>query len=264
MKKYLILCFIFVFTLASVTAQDKDSKQDCKTDSCYVADTFAPQKGDYTAALVFGRGAYLDGGLVVPGSYSSVPGDAAVANDVSTNYNSATNMVGVEARYYASNNFAITLSGGAILRNTPYQLAIPAAGNIPAYDAVVADERADVNVTLGGQWLFKAKNNRMFPYLGFGLPFDYARRSLFDPTVIPEIADLGARHVEIISYGVQAVAGIDYYLAKDVFFGVNINPVSYTYAVSYKSPGPGLLDLDADTDTISFFAQFSLRLGFKF
>jgi putative OmpA-OmpF-like porin len=279
MKKYLILCFILVVALGSVNAQDKDSKHTCTVD-CDHPVTFAPQKGDFTAAMVFGRGAYINGGLFVPSSISSynsiVSGAAPYVNDVDANSNSITNMVGAEGRYYVKDNFAISFSGGAILRNTPSQLAIPAvldgSGNtiIQGYSAVVADERIDVNVSVGGQWLFTTKNNRLFPYVGFALPFDYARRSLYDPTVTVEtngdvtITDLGARHVEITAFGVQAIAGVDYYLAKDVFFGFDIKPVSYTYALSMKSPGPGLIKLEADTNTVSFFAQFSFKLGFKF
>jgi len=274
MKKYLILCFILAFTLTSVNAQDKDSNHDCE--NCDQSATFAPKKGDFTAAMVFGRGAYLNGGLTVPSSNYNVSGDAPYANVVDANNNSITNMVGAEGRYYVGNKFALTLSGGAILRNTPSQLFIPAVtdvnGNviIQAYDAVVADERVDVNATVGAQWLFNTKNNRLFPYLGVAFPFDYARRSLYDPTVTvdnsgnPTIVDLGARHVDIAAFGVQAVAGVDYYIAKDVFFGFDIKPVSYTYAASVKSPGPGLLNLEAETDTVSFFAQFSAKIGFKF
>lgn len=278
MEKYLILCFILVISLTSANAQDRvsDYHHHYKGDTCKVEPRFAPQQGDFTAAMVFGRGAYLNGGLVVPSSYSSVSGAAPYANDVDTNNNDVTNMVGAEGRYYASDRFAITLSGGAILRNTPSQLGIPAVidgnGNtiIPAYDAVVADERIDLTVSVGGQWLFNTKNDRLFPYLGFALPFDYARRSQYDPTIIVGdngdniIADYGARHVDITAFGIQAVAGVDYYIAKDVFFGFDIKPVSYTYAYSVKVPGPGLYNLEADTDTLSFFAQFSFKVGFKF
>lgn len=274
MKKYLILCFILAFTLTSVNAQDKDSNHKCE--DCDQSAKFAPKKGDFTAAMVFGRGAYLNEGLTVPSSYYNVSGDAPYANDVDANNNSITNMVGAEGRYYVSNRFALTISGGAILRNTPSQLNIPAvtdvSGNvlIQAYDAVVAEERADVNASIGVQWLFNTKNDRLFPYLGVALPFDYARRSLYDPTVTvdssgnPTIVDLGARHVDITAFGVQAVAGVDYYIAKDLFFGFDIKPVSYTYAASVKSPGPGLLNLEAENNTVSFFAQFSAKIGFKF
>ena len=275
MKKYLILCFIVAFTLTSVSvnAQDKDSDHDCKTDTCCVKDTFAPQKGDFTAAMVFGRGAYLNGGLVVPSSYpATVDGTAAYDNTVDANSNSITNMVGAEGRYYVGKKFAVTLSGGAILRNTPSVLAIPGIANtsVPAYAAVESSENIDVNATIGAQWMFTTKNNRLYPYLGFALPFDYARRSVYDPTITvdnvgnPTITDLGARHVDISAFGVQAVAGVDYYIAKDVFFGFDIKPVSYNYAISVKTPGPGLPNLEAETNTVSFFAQFSAKIGFKF
>jgi outer membrane protein W len=285
MKKYLILCFIFAITLTSVHAQDKDSNHVCKND-CDHSVTFAPEKGDFTAAMVFGRGAYLNSGLTVPysGYWSEVPGNAPYDNTVDINYNnSITNMVGAEGRYYIEDNFAISLFGGAIFRNTPQQLNIPAVKDIngypiiPAYQAVVADERIDANITIGAQWLFKTKNDRLFPYIGFTLPFNYARRSLYDPTIKlsndssgnyyywdDTITDLGARHADLTAFGVQAVAGVDYYLAKDVFFGFDIKPVSYSYAFSMKSPGPGLIKSQADTNTVSFFAQFSFKLGFKF
>jgi len=276
MKKYLILSFILLASLTSVNAQGEDAKPTCKSsDTCNVV-KYAPEKGDFTAAMVFGRGAFLDGGLVVPGSYGAINGAAPYSDVVDTNTNSITNMVGAEGRYYVKDNFALTLSGGAILRNTPAQLAIPAVtdvnGNIviPSYDAVVADERIDISASIGGQWLFNTKNNRMFPYLGVAFPYNYARRSLYDPTVVVEdngdvnVVDLGVRHVEIAAFGIQAVAGIDYYFTKDVFFGFDIKPVSYNYAYSIKEPGPGLIALESDTNTVSFFAQFSFKLGFKF
>ncbi|MBI9040733.1 BT1926 family outer membrane beta-barrel protein [Lutibacter sp.] len=272
MKKYLILCFIFALSLTSVNAQDKDSDHVCK-DACCAVSTFAPQKGDFTAAMVFGRGAYLNGGLVVPNSYpSTVDGTSPYDNTVSANSNSITNMIGAEGRYYVGNRFALTLSGGAIMRNTPAVLAIPGVPNssVPAYAAVDSSEEIDVTATIGGQWLFKTKNDRLFPYLGFALPFDYARQSLYDPTITVDnlgnvtITDLGARHADITAFGVQAVAGVDYYIAKDVFLGFDIKPVSYTYAVSVKTPGPGLMNLESENNTVSFFAQFSFKLGFKF
>ena len=276
MKKYLILCFILVLSLSSVNAQDKDSKHVCDTDSCCVAaDKFAPQKGDFTAAMVFGRGAFLNDGLYVPTSYGSVNGVAAYDNTVDANENSVSNMVGAEGRYYVTNKFAISFSGGAILRNTPAQLGIPAVTDvsgtvlIPAYSSVVADERVDVRVAIGGQWLFKTKNERLFPYLGFALPFDYARRSLYDPTIEVDgdniaITNLGASHVDITAFGVQAVAGVDYYIAKDLFFGFEVKPVSFTYAYSINSPAPEFKNLEAENNTVSFFAQFNFKLGFKF
>src|SRR4030066_585106 len=97
MKKYLILCFILVFALTSANAQDKDSHHHHYIgDTCKVEPRFAPKQGDFTAAMVFGRGAYLNGGLVVPSSSAAVSSAAPYENSVDANENSITNMVGAE------------------------------------------------------------------------------------------------------------------------------------------------------------------------
>lgn len=277
MKKYIILSFFFLFSLTIVNAQEEDSNHVHKNDAscCAATPKFAPEKGDFTVAMLFGRGAYMNQGLTVPSSSGNVSGDAAYANDVDPNNNNFTNMIGVEGRYYVGKKFALVVSGGTIFRNTPSALNIPRVedvnGNviIDAYDAVVADERIDANLSVGGQWMFKTSNDKLIPYLGFALPFDYARRSLYDPSIIVDengatITDLGARHVEIAAFGVQAVAGVDYFLAQDFFLGFDVKPISYNYAASIKSPGPGLMDLQAETQTVSLFAQFSFKLGFRF
>ena len=277
MKKNIILGFVLtIFTIVSINAQDKDSKQNCNT--CEDVVKYAPEKGDFTAQMLFGRGAFLNSpNVYVPSSNSTgISGEGPYVNDINSNDNDISNMIGAEFRYYATDKFAIKLSGGAILRNTPYVVNIPGVRNsdnsdwiIPPYASVDATEEAEVNVSIGGEFLFETKNNRLFPYVGFALPFDYARRSVFVPTQIDEsgnvtIVDNGARHVEITAFGVQAIAGVDYYLAKDVFFGFEIKPLSYTYALSVKSPAPELHNLKAENSTVSLFAQFSFKLGFKF
>jgi hypothetical protein len=334
MKKNIILGFLLtIFMVAGMNAQDKDSNQDCKTDSCKVVVKFAPQKGDFTAQMLFGTGAYLNSpNLSVPGSGATyISGKGPYVNDISSNSNSVTNMIGAEFRYYTSDKFAIRVSGGAILRNTPYVINTPGvsisefndqfseffdshfdgdsyltyssyydyydnyivtsawdyyshrgdydgysefidyynANVIPAYGQVDATEEAELHFEIGGEFLFKTKNERLFPYLGFSLPFDYARRSVFRPQSIDEFGnvtlhDTGARHVEITALSVQAVAGADYYIAKDLFFGFEVKPVNYTYAYSIKSPAPELNNLEAENSTVSFFAQFNFKLGFKF
>ncbi|WP_456378741.1 BT1926 family outer membrane beta-barrel protein [Lutibacter sp.] len=279
MKKNIILGILLaLFTVVSISAQNKDSNQNCKTDSCDVVVKYAPEKGDFTAQMLFGRGAFLNSlNLSVPSSGTDpVSGAAPYVNDVSSNDNAVSNMIGAEFRYYATDRFAIKVSGGAILRNTPYVINTPGVPDtvnggwiLPPYNAVEATEEAEVNFSLGAEFLFNTKNDRLFPYVGFALPFDYARRSVFTPPYIDEagnviLPDTGTRHVEITAFGVQAIAGVDYYIAKDLFFGFEIKPVSYTYAYSIKSPAPGLRDLAADNGTLSFFARFNFKIGFKF
>ena len=128
MKKNIILGFLLtIFMVVGLNAQDKDSNQDCKTDSCRAVVKYAPQKGDFTAQMLFGTGAYLNSPYqsVSSSGATVIHGEGPYVNDISSNSNSVTNMIGAEFRYYTSDKFAIRISGGAILRNTPYVINTP-------------------------------------------------------------------------------------------------------------------------------------------
>jgi hypothetical protein len=269
MKKCIIISALVLGLLGSVFAQDGG---------------FGPAAGDFSGAVLFGRGNFLTTGLDIPGvaGYSgsswSVSGSAPYLNIVEANYNDVSNMVGVEGRYFFSDKVALKISGGAILRNTPPIVNIPGYTPsstpisvwIPAYNAVEQKSNVDMNINIGGDYFFpSSKFERVFPYVGANIPFFYGRRSAYDPTIqdvngIPTIVDIGLRHVEMIGFGLQSVAGIDYYLAEGLYFGFEFKPVSYVYAFNRKSPGPGLDIWEAETHTWTFFSQVFFKLGFRF
>lgn len=249
---------------------------------------YAPAAGDISGAILLGRGNFLDlnywdvpaAAGIDPDWYIS--GTAPYVNVVNTNNNSISNIVGAEVRYFLLDNIALKLSGGAILRETPERINVPGGNNtyipgtgsnatwIPSQDAVEEDRSLDANVNLGAEYHFSSKYSRLFPYVGATLPFYYARRSLFDPTIIThpngtaEILDVGMRHTEVLGFGGQVVAGVDYYLMEGLYFGFEIKPVSYLYAYSNKVPGPGLETRLADSHTFSFFSQTFMKIGFRF
>jgi len=110
------------------------------------------------------------------------------------------------------------------------------------------------------------------PYAGLTIPFYYGRRSMYDPTINDAldptdpgyIVDVGVRHGEIVGFGVQAVAGVDYYLMEGFYFGFELKPISYQYARLEQFPGPGLPTLQSNNTTFSFFSQTFLKIGFRF
>ncbi|MFO7743965.1 MAG: BT1926 family outer membrane beta-barrel protein [Psychroflexus sp.] len=243
---------------------------------------YEAQQGDFSFAVLFGRGNFFSSNLVAPPSPQgewTVPGTAPYADFVSANDNDASNMVGVEGRYFVTGNIALKLSGGAIIRDTPSRMNIESASDfsednnqvwIPNYAAVKSNEQVDINVNLGAEYHFDSRFKRISPYLGFSVPFYYARRSMYDPSIIsgsneePVIVDIGNRHLEVIGAGAQLVAGIDFHLLEGFYIGIETKPVSYIYSYSTKSPGPGFEHLEADSHTFSFLAQNFLKLGFKF
>lgn len=253
--------------------------QDSSTESGGGSASYAPEAGDLSGAILFGRGNFLNN-TGVPRSAGTnpnwvVPGNAPQANMVSTNENSISNIVGAEMRYFLQSNMALKLSGGAIVRNTPARPNIPGGMNngdnatwIPDYQAVEADNSIDMNLNIGSEYHFSSKYSRLFPYAGVTVPFYYSRSSMYNPTITegenPTIMDVGMRHVETYGLGIQAVGGVDYYLMEGLYFGFEVKPVSYIYAFSEKMPAPGLETLQADNHTVSFLSQTFLKVGFRF
>jgi hypothetical protein len=281
MKKYTIIVLMLLGTLGCVYAQDTSTTSTSSSDGDY-----APAAGDISAAILFGRGNFLNTGLdvpTVPNSSWTVPGTAPYANTVEANENPVTNIVGGEVRYFLMDNIALKLSGGAIIRNTPARANVPGiiesgtnnATWIPAYAAVEADNKVDANVNIGGEYHFTTKYSRLYPYAGVTIPFYYARRSLYNPTINystggsssgydQAVVDVGVRSAEIVGFGGQIVGGVDYYLMEGLYFGFEIKPVSVVYAYSNKIAAPGLESGQADNTTWSFFSQTFFKVGFRF
>jgi len=272
MKKYIIISALLLGLLGSVFAQDETS--------------FGPSAGDFSGAVLFGRGNFQTSGLDVPsapGSYWqslwTVSGSAPYLNSVEANSNPISNIVGLEGRYFVTSRIAVKISTGAIIRSSPPRGNAPAiidpnspnATWIPAYSAVSQSQNIDFNFNLGGEFVFPSKKfERMFPYVGANIPFLYGRRTLYDPTITltedgnSVVTDIGLRHAEVFGFGLQTVSGVDYYIAQGLYFGVEMKPISYIYAYSRKLPAPGLDAWQADSHTFTFFSQVYFKLGFRF
>lgn len=279
MKKYILSVLMLIGSVGLVSAQDES------TGSGSGSAGYAPAAGDFSGAILYGRGLFITSGLNVPASVTAtgtVSGSSPSAFEIFDDNNSAVNMMGGEARYFVTDQIAVRLGGAAIIRNTPDRPNIQApypqnstssATAIPHYAAVQAENSVDLTVNLTGEYHFTSKYERLFPYVGLNLPFFHGRRSLYDPSVYSpstgttgtvQIVDAGPRHVQLFGFGAQATAGVDYYLMEGFFFGFEIRPVSYVYLYTSKMPAPGLEELQADTHTISIFSQPLLKVGFRF
>lgn len=262
MKKYI---FLTLLLLASISIQAQDSIEI----AVIKEKSYKPTKKNFTVGINLGRGSFLSSGLGINNG-SAISGEPSFSA-VDVNNNSATNMIGAEVRYFLSKKWAITLAGGIVFSNTPSSLNIPAVidntGNtlISGYDAVVADTRLDISYSLGALYFFDyKKNNRLMPYVGFLIPVNHANRSTYDPTINADnTTNLGTSTVEIGAIGLQAVAGVDYFVTDNIYMGLSIKPVSFMYIKNSRYPAPGLFSRKINNTSISSFVQPMLRLGFK-
>jgi opacity protein-like surface antigen len=260
MKKNIFLTLLLIATL-SLNAQDS-------TQVVVKEKSFKPIKKNFTFGINLGSSTYDDGLFMDGASFTTpaVSGDPTKNNITISGGNPATNMIGAEARYFMSTKWALTLSGAIHYSNTPASLNIPAVGDFPAYNAVVSDESLQITYALGALYFFDyKKNDRLMPYLGFIIPATHSYRSQYDPTIEDDgsIRELGSRTVEATGVGFQAVAGIDYFLTENFYFGLSIKPASFIFVKDSKYPGPGLFSRKISSTSFSSFVEPQLRLGFK-
>ncbi len=299
MKKYIILSIALLAGISfTAYAQDESSGSDA-TEESGDSGTLGHKAGDITGAILFGRGSFLSYGTVpqVPRNNTNwtVSGQVPYAN-VSVAGSSASNMIGGEGRYFITDIIAVTLSGGAIIRNNPALQNVqyfyinpssstglslgndPSTSNqswVPHYGSIIQDNRIEANVNVGGEYHFPSSRfKRLFPYLGANFNYYYSRRSVYDPTINYQtntngtggadvlIYDIGVRTAEIQGMGGQVVAGIDVYVSPGIFLGLSTRPVSYLYTWNTKIPGPGLESLQGEAHTWSIFTQTFFKVGF--
>ena len=285
MKTYIALLGLLVLGLGLARAQaPKPETVD-----------YRPKKGDFTGAVLFGRGNFLNNVDVPasPGNNSlwTVNGTAPFANTVNGNANNIGNIAGAEARYFIKDRIALKLSGGFIQRSTPaldnvQQFFVdengtfvdgndPSTSNevwIPSYSAINENQVTEFNISLGGEYHFSSRFGRLAPYVGVNLNYYYARTLEYDPTVLfsgstqePDFTttDVEARTARVYGLGYQFTGGADFYLLKGLYMGFEVRPLTFIYAYSQQLPSPGLPVLEADTYTWSFFTQTHFKIGFR-
>jgi outer membrane protein W len=256
MKKYIFLTLLII---ASMSSQAQDTIETAVIKEI----AYKPTKKQFTVGINLGRGTFISGGSAM--SFNNTVSGQPTYNSVDLNSNSAMNMIGAEVRYFLSSKWALSLSGGLAFSNTPASINIPAVGTLPAYDAVVEDIRLDISYSVGALYFFDyKKNNRLMPYLGFLVPVNHSNRSTFNPTVDANgTPNLGAATVEVSGVGLQAVAGVDYFLTENIYFGLSIKPMSFMFINNTRYPAPGLFSRKVSNTSMSSFVQPLLRIGFK-
>ncbi len=296
MKTILKLCCILLFGLGFAQAQDSGSSDASSSDTDYT-----PKKGDFTGAILFGRGNYLNnvGVPQAPGANAAwtVFGGAPNATSINGNSNSITNIAGGEARYFIKDNIAVKLVGGFINRSTPalqniQQFYVDAEGElqlgndpstpnavwIPSYSSINEDQTTELYITAGGEYHFPARFNRLSPYVGLNWNYYHTKRVVYDPTVsfpssdgiesdnintLPLILDVGQRQAKVNGWGFQLTGGADYYLLKGLYIGFEVRPLTFIHAFSEQLPAPGLPVLEAQTTSWALFAQTHFKIGIR-
>lgn len=223
------------------------------------------KKGDVTLGVSLGYNSYI--GQQDPGYKSTY--DLSAQN--TTGFTNPLS-VGFEGSWFVTNNWAVRFGGGFGYTYKPGYKDVPGTivgdgtdswedGGVPNYRAVgsATDMRWNAMVGMAHYWQMKQVPNLYF-YTGFQLGFSY---SLFQ-IKYDEESSMGKALSQTYSGRVSWSCGVDYYVAKSLYIGAEVQPVQYSYSVSGIRPQAGMSLMQADSHNFGFLAMPTIKIGFKF
>jgi outer membrane protein W len=270
MKKILLLALLGVL-ITPLRAQEAAS----------VGSGYAPRAGNYQVNLLLGKGLFYanaDNLLLIPQN-AAVVGEGLTTNLPSyltltdPNENSLVNMIGIEAKYFITNQIAVSLSGAGYINNTPWREAVDATPvedyQLPKYVNIDAQLKTRVVASLGGQYYFTVGNDRIHPYAGVLGTFQFASLSAQSTysgleNLEADRQDAGVRTGQLFGWAAAAVAGIEYSVFPGLVVGFEIKPFSYYYSGLTLFAQPGLNAMTGENQDYAVFAQPTFKIGFRF
>lgn len=292
-------------------------------ESCECA--FGPKKGQWEISLNLGRGQFFndakglyyllpaeDGTAIGIGQDSwaldvedglgndHISADIAtfVLNTGSFNANSIVNIAGINAKYFFTDNFAISFGGAYNMNMQPGKNYVEGEssvlpenydpsditgdvlpGDIYSHKAVLGVTSNSGIANLGLDWYFHIKRApRVTPYLGVLGQFKIARIDSFYPytgqKIVDDVPVEGLQYEELdvyrtnragnaMGFAVGVNFGVDFSVTENLILGINVAPVLYQYSlVQLQIMGQDTYNVY--NHNISAFKYPQLKFGFRF
>ncbi|MDR0581670.1 MAG: hypothetical protein LBG31_01785 [Prevotellaceae bacterium] len=244
---------------------------------------YAPKAGNYQVNLLLGKGFFYSADNILLIRQNAVEVGSGLTTNLPAyltlsdpNNNSLLNMIGIEAKYFITDQIAVSLSGAGYINNTPWREAVDPtlSGDItvfPKYVNIDAQLKTRVVANVGGQYYFTVGNDRIHPYAGVVGTFQFASLSaqstyggFDDASLEADKRDAGVRTGQLFGWAASAVAGIEYSLFPGLTVGFEIKPFSYYYSGLTLFAQPGLDAMTGENQDYTIFAQPVFKIGFRF
>lgn len=266
--------------------------------------SFAPKKGQWEFSLVLGGGDSFynenTGNYLLP-SYSSTSGTVGLPNGGTNqsgylneylriggfNDNSLVNIVGLQAKYFFSDCWALNFSAGLNIGITPKKDYIEAEYEdlenfrIPDQSYINAEVNNNWYANFGIERYFRTANRRINPYVGATVGFQMARIDTKEPYtgktvldeelaededggVIEEAIYLAPGKVgQMMGIKAAAVLGVEYALGEGLYLGLECQPLAYRYDIIQIAP-QGFDKYNLCHHNIKLIDAPQLKIGFRF
>lgn len=223
-----------------------------------------PQKGDFTVSAALGYNSYV--------SHEAFRSLSKVyeMEPLGTEWFDEQMMVGLEGSYFFSDKWSVRLGGGFSYTLVPGKSEVPGTydddsvlgdGSIPGYRAVATENAMRFNVLAGVDRHFSFANVKNLSFhLGFHLGYAYSLHFLY----YNEELSMGKSIAEGFNARGIVNTGLDYHFLPNMYAGIEVNALQYTYSYAVASPEEGLGNLMADSHNASFLAAPAIKIGFRF
>ena len=255
------------------------------------AQEFAPKKGNFQASLLLGNGLYFPGenslNALLPANNATQVGvgwagqnesenPAIYLNIGELNNNSIANMAGVEAKYFISDRIDINMAFSMNLSLTPKRDFIEgdltvADMPIPDYMYINAEMSNKWFASVGSNYYFTTKNNRIFPYLGIRAGYQMGWLGINRPYT--GINDVNGDPIEIYTDSYRAgqmigisgsiISGLEYNIGEGLNVGFELAPINYNFGSIQFQP-TGMQPYVADSHQIKIFMSPTMKIGIRF
>lgn len=270
--KFSIIVLLFGFT-AAIFAQE-----------------FAPKKGNFQASLLLGNGLYFPGenslNTLLPANNATQVGigqagqnesenPAIYLNIGELNNNNIANMAGIEAKYFVTDKIDINLGFAMNISMTPKRDFIEGDLSIsempiPDYKYINAEVSNKWYLSVGSNYYFSTKNNRIYPYLGIRTAYQMGHVAINRPfTGIEingdpiEIYSPSNRAGQMIGINAAVVSGIEYNISEGLNIGFELMPFNYNFGSIQFQPA-GMQTYVADAHQFKMFMTPVFKFGVRF
>jgi outer membrane protein W len=229
-----------------------------------VESLYAPKKNDITVSVGFGIGSYIGHSAQAPdlSSYS-------LSAPMKTWFDQKP-IFDFEGRWFFTDKWALKLTGGLNVSYNPAHNEVTGVsagsefevGDIPTYKAVPSSDNFQYSIGVGADYHFATSIERLYLRAGGEFGFAYGRTGI---NGVDDENYLGASIGEAYALHIAPLVGVDFYLAKQWYVGLDIRPLAYHYSVYSERPQAGLSLLSSDNHSFTFLRyKPTIKLGFRF
>lgn len=307
-KRLCIALFTLLLVVPTMAQQAKENKRDV---------SFAPRKGQWEISAHIGNSQMFHqdlSGYLLPTYYNNgnfwnpvgLPSNDGTPNQSgdpgiylnlgSLENNSLVNLIGLQAKYFITDNLDINMMFNMNITMTPSKDFIEgdnSVNNLPIQQSQYLEGRLTNiwSASIGSNYYFNTRNERINIYIGGTLGWQMGNIQTVLPytgeTVPNDIesednaddsADIGesemledpiemyipnSRAGQIMALKAAATTGIEYSVAKGLVVGFEVQPVSYVGSMVRIAP-KAATNYIATHHQIGLFSAPRFRIGFRF